>query len=233
MPANPIYKIVETPIGKIKPNPSNPRIISEEKFQRLVESIQKAPWMLKLRPIVVNADGVILGGNQRFKACKKAGMSHVWVIWADEITDEQQRKFILRDNVDFGKWDQEILLEQYSKQELLDYGVPVNILDNTAPVAANVGFNPVMGDDALEPVIPDDEVESARKNFNDNTIKQIVFQLPTELYEQALKDLDAISRELDCDDNSEVFLRLLNFYEISNGLSNPDNDTEQEQSWED
>lgn len=226
-PEIPVYSIEKTSISKIKPNPSNPRTISDEKFEKLVQSIKEAPWMLKLRPIVVNADGIILGGNQRYKACLKAGLEDVWVIWADKITDPQQRRFIIRDNVDFGKYDLEILRKQYTEQELLKYGTEIQLLERQDPKPdESIKPPPPMGDDDVEePDIPEDELEQAKKNFNDNTIKQIVFQLPSELYEECIKDLDMISKELDCDDNSEVFLRLLNFYEVSNGLENSDNDS--------
>lgn len=235
MPLNPIYKIVKCDIGQIKLNPSNPRGITPEKFKLLTQSIKDSPWMLKLRPIVVNKDGVILGGNQRYKACVEAGMDHVWVLWADQITDAQQRRFILRDNIDFGKWDLEILKKQYSQDELLRYGAEIQLLERTEPQAdSSVKPPPVFGeDDAVEPDISEDELEESKKNFNDNTIKQIVFQLPSEQYENALKDMNEISETLDCDDNSEVLLRLLNFYEVGNGLTDADYDSFEGESRED
>lgn len=113
-----IYPILKTPIDVLILNPTNPRKISEEKFQRLVASVKRVPWMLELRPIVANRDGVILGGNQRYKACVENEMEFVWCIWADEITDEQAKRFILRDNIDFGKWDLEIMRQHYSQDEL-------------------------------------------------------------------------------------------------------------------
>jgi hypothetical protein len=239
MPIEKIYKIVRTPIHEILLNPSNPRTISDEKFERLVESIKEAPWMLKLRPIVVNKDGVILGGNQRYKACLEAGMEDVWVLWADQITDEQQRRFIIKDNLDYGKWDQEIIQRRYSKDELLKHGVEISLLEQKKPTGdPSVKPPPVFGsdDDAVEPDISEEELEKAKKNFNDNTIKQIVFQLPSDIYEGTLKKLDEISKELYCDDNSEVFLRLINFYEVSNGIqpaSSPDSDSIERESGED
>ncbi len=190
--------------------------------------------MLKLRPIVINSDGVILGGNQRYKACKSLGMESVWVINADHLTTDQQRKFILRDNIDFGKWDNQIIRQQYSDEELKLYGVEIALLD---PAQSNQetfsSRPPLLPDEDMEPDIPKEDMEKGSANFNKNTIKQIVFQLPIDLYQEAIKDMDDISRDLDCDDNSEVFLRLINFYETQNGLDDADNDPEQGKSWKD
>lgn len=227
--------IVKTSVQNIKLNPSNPREIKPEKFSKLVKSIKDAPWMLKLRPIVVNRDGVIIGGNQRYKACLEAGLDEVWVIWADQISEQQQRSFIIRDNVDFGVWDLEILKRQYSQNELLEYGAEIQLLQNLPAESDHSVKPPVpMGeDDAVEPNISEEELEQSKKNFNDNTIKQIIFQFPSEVYENVLRDLNEISMKMDCDDNSEVFLRLINFYEFSNELSDPDNDPLEGESRED
>ena len=229
MAIEPVYEIVQTSVDEICENPANPRSITPKKFEQLVQSVKDAPWMLMLRPIVVNKDGVILGGNMRYRACKEAGMDFVWVIWADKIQDEQARRFILRDNIDFGKWDVELLRKQYTETELLKYGAEIELLQREAPKADDsIKPPPVMGDDdAVEPDIDDDELEESKKNFNDNSIKQIVFQLPSAVYEDTIKTMDEISKKLDLNDNSEVLMHLINYYEVSHGLSNTDNDSEQ------
>lgn len=235
MPIEPVYKIVKTSIDDIFENPSNPRTISPKKFEQLVSSVKSSPWMLKLRPIVVNKNGVILGGNMRYRACKEAGMDFVWCIWADQIEDEQQRRFILRDNIDFGKWDIEILKSSYSQEELISYGAEIQLLVRTEPTGdASVKPPPTIGsDDAVEPDIDDEELEQSSKDFNNNTIKQIVFQLPSDLYAEVIKDLDAISMDLDLNDNSEVLMHLIQYYEAGNGLENTDNDSFEGESRED
>ena len=86
-------------VSEVKANPNNPRIIKDDKFKKLVQSIKEFPEMLELRPIVVNNDGVVLGGNMRLKACKEAGLKEVPVIKASELTEEQQKEFIIKDNV--------------------------------------------------------------------------------------------------------------------------------------
>ncbi len=91
--------------SQIKSNPNNPRVIKDDKFEKLVKSIKEFPKMLELRPIVVNNDMIVLGGNMRLKACKEAGLKQVHIIKASELTEEEQREFILKDNVGFGEWD--------------------------------------------------------------------------------------------------------------------------------
>ncbi len=221
MVIEPVYEIVQANISDICENPANPRTITPEKFDKLVQSVKDAPWMLKLRPIVVNKDGVILGGNMRYRACKAAKMKHVWVIWADQIEDEQARRFILRDNIDFGKWDIELLKKQYNQTELLKYGAEIELIERKSPeIDDSVKPPPVMGDDdAVEPDIDEDDLDDSKQNFNDNTIKQIVFQLPSDVYEDTVRTMDEISKKLDLNDNSEVLMHLINYYEVSNGLA--------------
>jgi DNA modification methylase len=110
-------------IQEIKKNENNPRIIKDYKFKQLVKSIKEFPEMLKLRPIVVNSEMVVLGGNMRLKACKEAGLKEVWILKADELTKEQQREFIVKDNVGFGEWDWDVLANEWDNQQLEDWGL--------------------------------------------------------------------------------------------------------------
>ena len=110
-------------ISKVVPNENNPRFIKDYKFKKLVQSIQDFPEMLKLRPIVVNNDMVVLGGNMRLKACKEAGLKEVYILKADELTDEQQQEFIVKDNVGFGEWDWDILANEWDIKQLEEWGL--------------------------------------------------------------------------------------------------------------
>jgi len=112
-------------IQEVRPNENNPRFIKDYKFKKLVKSIKEFPQMLKLRPIVVNRDMVVLGGNMRLKACKEAGLKEVWVLKADELTEQQQREFIVKDNVGFGEWDWDVLGNEWNTQQLEDWGMEV------------------------------------------------------------------------------------------------------------
>ncbi|MAO19332.1 MAG: hypothetical protein CMJ25_01165 [Phycisphaerae bacterium] len=112
-------------INNIFPNPVNPRIIKDFKFKKLVKSIKEFPEMLKLRPIVVNSEMGILGGNMRYKACKEVGLKEVYIIKANNLTDNQIEQFIIKDNVGFGQWDWDMLANQWDTQLLSDWGLDV------------------------------------------------------------------------------------------------------------
>jgi len=112
-------------ISDIKSNPNNPRLIKSQKFEKLVNSIKQFPQMLELRPIVVNNDMVVLGGNMRLKACKEAGLKEVPIIKASELTPEQEKEFIVKDNVGFGEWDWDILANEWDADEITDWGLDV------------------------------------------------------------------------------------------------------------
>ena len=116
---------IKVKISEVKANPNNPRIIKDDKFQKLVKSIKEFPEMLNIRPIVVNADMVVLGGNMRLKACKEAGIKEVAIIKADDLTDEQQKQFIIKDNVGFGEWDWEDLANNWDAEQLTDWGLDI------------------------------------------------------------------------------------------------------------
>ncbi len=111
-------------VSQIKPNPNNPRLIKDEKFKKLVQSIKDFPDMLNKRPIVVNKDMIVLGGNMRLKACIEAGMKDVPVIVAD-WSEEQQREFIIKDNVSGGEWDWDILANEWDAEQLTEWGLDV------------------------------------------------------------------------------------------------------------
>lgn len=118
-----------TKISEVKLNPNNPRLIKDDKFTKLVKSIKDFPEMLDIRPIVVNADMVILGGNMRFKACKEAGLKEVPVIIADNLTEEQQREFLIKDNTSGGEWDFEMLANEWDVDLLEDWGLDIPTFD--------------------------------------------------------------------------------------------------------
>jgi site-specific DNA-methyltransferase (adenine-specific) len=112
-------------ISKILPNEKNPRFIKDHKFKQLVKSIKEFPEMLKIRPIVVDSNFVILGGNMRLRACIEAGLKEVPVIMANQLTEEQKRRFIITDNVGFGEWDWEALANEWDAEELADWGLDI------------------------------------------------------------------------------------------------------------
>ena len=117
--------IQNVPINTVKANPNNPRIIKDDKFAKLVKSINEFPQMLKLRPIVVNDDMVVLGGNMRLKACKEAGLKEIPIIKASELTEQQQKEFIVKDNVGYGEWDWSDLANNWDSEQLEEWGLDI------------------------------------------------------------------------------------------------------------
>ena len=119
-------------LSDIKMNPSNPRVIKDERFEKLKNSISEFPAMLALRPLVVNSDNVVLGGNMRLKAIKELGYKDIpdeWVKRADDLTDEEQRRFIIADNVGFGEHDWAMLATEWDTDELSDWGLDMPNFD--------------------------------------------------------------------------------------------------------
>jgi ParB-like chromosome segregation protein Spo0J len=110
-------------ITDIKSNPNNPRVIKDDKFHKLCESIKAFPKMLELRPIVVNDDMVVLGGNMRLKALRHLGLKEAPIIKASDLTEDQQRQFIIKDNAGFGEWDWDMLANEWDTDELEKWGL--------------------------------------------------------------------------------------------------------------
>lgn len=122
-----------TDVKKIVPNPENPRTISAHKFKKLVKSIQDFPQMLELRPIVVDENMVVLGGNMRLKACIEAGLQEVPIIKAEQLTEDQKKEFIVKDNVGFGEWDWDILANEWDADLLDSWGMDLPVVENPKP----------------------------------------------------------------------------------------------------
>lgn len=112
-------------IKQVLPNPDNPRFIKDYKFKKLVKSIKEFPQMLDLRPIVVNQDMIVLGGNMRLKACEEAGLTEVPIIFADNLTPEQEKEFIIKDNSSFGEWDWDLLANEWDTEQLIEWGMDI------------------------------------------------------------------------------------------------------------
>lgn len=112
-------------IELIKPNKDNPRVIRGNKFDKLVNSIKEFPEMLKLRPIVIDEDNIILGGNMRYKACVEAGLKDIPVKVAKGLTEAQKKEFIIKDNVGFGEWDWDLLANDWNNKQIEEWGLDV------------------------------------------------------------------------------------------------------------
>ena len=131
-------------IQEIKSNPNNPRLIKDHKFKQLVKSIQDFPQMLELRPIVIDENNMVLGGNMRLKACLEAGMTDVPVIHANNLTEEKKREFIIKDNVSFGSHDWSELANNWDVDLIQEWGLDIIGFDNVEDLGE--GFNLPDGD---------------------------------------------------------------------------------------
>ena len=161
-------KIENIAINKIKLNPNNPRLIKDDKFTKLVQSIKDFPEMLNIRPIVVNEDMIILGGNMRFKACKEAGLKEVPIIKASGLSAEKQREFLIKDNLSGGEWDW-TLLQEWDSLELGDWGLDM------PSFAADVDYS----------ILDEEDVSDQLKEMTDGVKKAIQIEFEAEHYDEA------------------------------------------------
>jgi DNA modification methylase len=120
-------QVSKVKISEVKNNPKNPRLIKDDKFKKLVKSIQEFPQMLELRPIVVDENNIVLGGNMRLKACKEAGLKEVYIVKAENLTEQQKDEFIVKDNVGFGEWDWDILANEWDAEKLDEWGLDLPV----------------------------------------------------------------------------------------------------------
>lgn len=112
-------------LSQLKPNPDNPRVIRDSNFQKLVKSIRDFPEMLELREVVVDEDYFILGGNQRYLALKELRIKEVPVVQITGLSSERKKEFIVKDNVNYGVWDWDILGNEYDPEQLKAFGLNV------------------------------------------------------------------------------------------------------------
>jgi ParB-like chromosome segregation protein Spo0J len=162
-------------LSQIKPNPNNPRLIKDERFEKLCKSIQEAPKFMALRPIIVDANGMILGGNMRYKALLHLGYKEVpdeWVKRADDLTEDERRRFIISDNVGFGEWEWETVANEWDVEELADWGLDVP------------DFEPALNYDLLK---EGDGLDSKLKEMQDGVKKAIQIEFEPEHYDEAFE----------------------------------------------
>lgn len=157
-------------ISEVKVNPDNPRIIKDEKYQKLVQSLKDFPEMSEVREVVVNKDHVILGGNMRFKAMQEAGWKEVPVKIVD-WPEEKQKEFIIKDNASFGEWDWDAIANQYELEDLEAWGIDLTYLmhDKTNAQDEWVGMPDYGEDDSRLKLIINFETEEDREEFIDKS----------------------------------------------------------------
>jgi hypothetical protein len=156
-------------ISEVKGNPKNPRLIKDDKFRKLVKSIQEFPQMLELRPIVVDENNIVLGGNMRLKACKEAGLKEVFIVKAEGLTELQKDEFIVKDNVGFGEWDWDMLANEWDSELLNDWGL----------------FVPEMPTEVDYSILDDEDLDGELSDMADGVKKAIQIEFEAEHYDQA------------------------------------------------
>ena len=178
-------------LSKIKSNPNNPRIIKDDKFKKLCKSIFELPKMMELRPIVVDDNFIVQGGNMRLKALTELGYKEIpneWVKQAKDFSEDELKEFIIKDNVGYGEWDWDDLANNWDTEKLIDWGL--DIPSFSLPIE--------------EPEIDKDLLANQMDAYINNTIKQIVLYFETDKYVEVLNNLNKIAENEGLNDNSEV-----------------------------
>jgi hypothetical protein len=181
-------------ILEVKPNAVNPRYIKDHKFKKLVKSIKSFPEMLEKRPIIVDENMIVLGGNMRLKASIEAGLKEVWIDIAEGWSEDQKKEFIIKDNVGFGEWDWDILANEWNKFEIQDWGLSLPIFQD------NLSNN-----DEYKGMNPDLELES----FMNAEIKRLYLVYDSETYSKVIDWFNKKLKETNLNDYSEYILKLI------------------------
>jgi len=187
-------KIQKVSISSIKENDANPRFINKHKFQKLVNSVKEFPEMLSLRPIVVDKDNIILGGNMRYKACKEIGLKEVYIIQADDLDEKKAQEFIIKDNVGFGEWDWDILANTFENVELKEWGL--DVWQPEEEVSNNTDYSLNTAEEKLN-------------RFLDAKIKNITIPFENEEFGDVVDRLEKLLLKYNCEDYRTLIYKIL------------------------
>lgn len=189
-------KIEYVKIDSIQKHPNNPRFISEEAIEELKKSIQNFEKMLEYRPILVDKEtGYILGGNQRWEACKRLGKTQVPVIFITDLDEEKKKELLLKDNIQFGEWDYEELKKGFTQEELITFG-----LEDARYISFDTDEDFEFNEDEQEDTEPEEE---------ENVIKKLAFLLDSDDYEDTLTKLTEYIDYHELNDVSEALIHML------------------------
>jgi len=190
--------MIKVKISEVKANAKNPRIIKDDKFRKLVKSIEEFPDMLNKRPLIVFTDVdnkyVVLGGNMRLKACKEIGLKEIPVIVADEWTEEQKAEFLVKDNVGFGEWDWDILANEWDTELLNDWGLSLPIFNDN--LTNNTSYE---GLDQL----------SKLDKFLSAELKRMFLVYDNETFENVIEWFNKQQAKHELENHSQVILKLM------------------------
>ena len=184
-------------IKQIKLNDKNPRVIKDYKFKKLVNSIKEFPEMLKIRPIVVNSNLEVLGGNMRTRACIEAGLKEVYITIAD-LTSQQQDEFIIKDNSSFGEWDWDLLANEWETNDLKDWGLDIPKWEDKLDLDTEI-------EDTGDYDYPEDSLEQSH-------VKMVQLFLNTETEPNFRKWELELRADFDTDNLTDTIYKLVEFY---------------------
>jgi hypothetical protein len=185
-------------LSTIKPNKKNPRFVKDEKFEKLCKSIESfAEKMMPLRPIVIDENSIILGGNMRFKALKHLGYKEIpsdWIKQANDLTEEEKNEFIIKDNVGFGDWDWQVLANEWNSEELEEWGLGIPNFDDD--LTNNQDYTGL-------------DQSSKLDNFLNAEIKRMFLVFDNETFENVVIWLNNQQEKYDLENHSQVILKLM------------------------
>ena len=193
--------IEKVKIGQVKPNETNPRVIRDDKFRKLVESIKGFPEMLKIRPIVVDENMIVLGGNMRLRACKEAGLKDVFIIRANDLTEAQKAEFVIKDNASSGEWDWDMLANEWN----------VTDLDNWALDVWKISLDDEVTEG--EDIITNNEkflhVDDIAVDYLNGDMKKFEIFVDQQDYDEVLRKLNALKKREELETNSDAIVWLI------------------------
>ncbi len=163
--------------------------------------------MLSIRFLVVDKDMVVLGGNQRLRACQVAQLPFVYVVKADELSPQQLKEFVIKDNTYYGMWDRELLSTMATDREMVELGM--DLVEVSSPRMEHIGD--------IEPEIDESILAAKKETFDNNKIKQIVVYYPAELYDKVVQSMDEIKKHMGTDDTPQVLLKLISYWKVNYG----------------
>lgn len=199
------YQIHEVDIESVHLNPKNPRVILDDDFIKLVNSVKNDGFMLAIRFLVVDKNNFVLGGNQRLKACRVAGRKTVFIVKAEDLNEDQLKTFVVKDNTYFGEWDKQMLANVYSDTELIDFGL--KLIDVSVPRMETIGD--------IQPEIDQSILDKKKQTYDNNETMQIVTYFPLEIYDKVISSIDSIKSHMNCEENTEVLLRLISYWKAN------------------
>ena len=187
-------KIENIRIDFIQENPNNPRTINNDKMRKLTKSIREFPEMLEIRPVVIDKNNIVIGGNQRFRAAQAAGLTEIPVIKAEQLTEEQRKQFIIKDNTNMGDWDWEMVLESWNEDELKEWGI--DLPDFNDNLTNNETYE---GLDAL----------SKLDKFMSAEVKRMFLVYDAETFVNVVNWFNKMQDKYNVEDNNQVILKLM------------------------